>query len=100
MTTAALAAAPLAATATPPALAAKIATARKTAEDFEGFYLSQVFDQMFSGIGSDAMFGGGNGEQMFRSLLIQQYSKLATRSGGFGIADAVQREILQAQEAK
>jgi peptidoglycan hydrolase FlgJ len=99
-TAAAIAASPLAATAQSPALAAKMAAARKTAEDFEGFYLSQVFDTMFSGIGSDAMFGGGNGEQMFRSLLLQEYSKAATRSGGFGIADAVQREILQAQEAK
>jgi flagellar protein FlgJ len=102
MTTAAaaIAAAPLAAAAPSPALAAKIAAARKTAQDFEGFYLSQVFDTMFSGLGSDAMFGGGNGETMFRSLLVNEYSKLAARTGGFGIADAVQREILQAQEAK
>jgi peptidoglycan hydrolase FlgJ len=74
--------------------------ARKTAQDFEGFYLSQVFETMFSGVDADSMFGGGNGEQMFRSLLLQEYSKVAARSGGIGIADAVQREILQAQEMR
>jgi peptidoglycan hydrolase FlgJ len=83
----------------PPSTAA-VAAARKTAEDFEGLYLSQAFDTMFSGVGADSMFGGGTGETMFRSLLVQEYSKVAARAGGFGIADAVQREILQAQEAR
>ena len=30
---------------------------------------------MFSGIKTDGMFGGGQGEQMFRSLMIDQYAK-------------------------
>jgi peptidoglycan hydrolase FlgJ len=91
------------ATAAPPATAPTRdpAAARKTAENFAGFYLSQVFDTMFSSLGSDALFGAGNGETVYRSLLIQEYSKVASRSGsGMGIADAVQREILQAQEAR
>jgi len=46
------------------------------------------------------MFGGGNGEAVYRSLLLQEYSKVAAKSGGVGIADAVQREMLRAQETK
>ncbi len=75
------------------------ATARKTGEDFEAFFLSQVFENMFASVGTDPMFGGGNGETVYRSLLLQQYSKVAAKSGGVGIADAVQREILRAQES-
>jgi Rod binding domain-containing protein len=74
--------------------------AQKTATDFESFFLSQVFENMFSGVGTDPMFGGGNGETVYRSLLLQEYSKVAAKNGGVGIADAVQREILRAQEGK
>lgn len=76
------------------------AAAKKTGEDFEAFFLSQVFENMFAGVQTDTVFGGGNGETVYRSLLLQQYSKVAAKSGGVGIADAVQREILRAQETK
>jgi flagellar protein FlgJ len=77
------------------------AAAKKTGQDFEAFFLSQAFENMFSGVDADPIFGGGNGETIYRSLLIQQYSKVAAKSGGIGIADAVQHEILlRAQEAK
>ena len=79
---------------------ADAAAARKTGEDFEAFFLSQVFENMFAGVSTDTMFGGGNGETVYRSLLLQQYSKVAAKNGGVGVADAVQREILRAQEAK
>lgn len=76
------------------------AQAHKTAEDFEAFFLSQVFENMFAGVSTDPMFGGGNGETVYRSLLLQEYSKVAAKSGGLGIADAVQREMLRTQETK
>ena len=76
------------------------AKAHKTAQDFEAFFLSQVFENMFANVGTDNLFGGGNGETVYRSLLLQQYAKVAAKAGGVGIADAVQREILHAQEAK
>jgi len=79
---------------------ADAAAAHKTGEDFEAFFLSQVFEHMFNGVGNDALFGGGQSETIYRSLLLQQYSKVAAKSGGGGLADAVQREILRAQEVK
>jgi peptidoglycan hydrolase FlgJ len=92
---ASLAAAPQAAAAT-----RDPAAAHKVAQDFESFFLSQVFDTMFSGIGADSMFGGGDGENIYRSVLLQEYSKVAAKNGGVGIANAVQRQILQMQEVK
>ena len=74
--------------------------AHQAGEDFEAFFLSQVFEHMFNGVGNDALFGGGQSETIYRSLLLQQYSKVAAKSGGVGLADAVQREILRAQEVK
>ena len=86
--------------AAPPRANVDPAAATKTGQDFEAFFLSQVFEHMFAGVQTDSVFGGGNGETVYRSLLLQQYSKVAAKSGGIGIADTVQREILRAQEAK
>lgn len=73
---------------------------RKTAEDFEAFFLSQMFEHMFSGIEPDAMFGGGQGEAVFRSMMFQEYGKAVARQGGIGLADMVQKEMLKLQEAQ
>jgi flagellar protein FlgJ len=79
---------------------ADAAKARAAAENFEAFYLSQTFEQMFQDIEPDSMFGGGQGEKVFRSLLFQEYGKQAAKTGGIGIADMVQKEILRMQEAQ
>ena len=73
---------------------------RAAAEDFEAFFLSQMFEYMFAGIDTDGPFGGGHGEKIFRSLLHQEYGKAMAGQGGIGIADAVLREMLAAQEIK
>lgn len=79
---------------------ASIAGAKQAGEDFEAFFLSQAFENMFSGVDADPLFGGGNGESIFRSLLIQEYSKVAAKSGVTGIGAEVTREILRMQEAR
>ena len=79
---------------------ANVAAAKKAGEDFEAFFLSQSFENMFSGIEADPLFGGGNGESVYRSLLVQEYSKVAAKSGTTGISADVTREILRLQEAQ
>ena len=75
-----------------------VAAAKKTGEDFESFFLSQAFENMFSGVNADPMFGGGAGESIYRSMMIQEYSKVAARTHSTGIGDQVTREILRMQE--
>lgn len=74
------------------------AQARKAAEEFEAFFIAQTVEAMFAGIETDGAFGGGHAEQVFRSMLSQEYGKSMARSGGVGIADQVYREILKTQE--
>jgi flagellar protein FlgJ len=73
---------------------------RAAAEQFESFFLTQSLTSMFAGVDTNSLFGGGSGETVYRSLLLQEYGKIAARSGGFGIADAVQRQMLHSQEVK
>jgi Rod binding domain-containing protein len=53
---------------------------------------------MMSGIKTDGPFGGGQGEKVFRSILVQEYGKEAASQGNFGIADAVRQQLLKMQE--
>lgn len=71
---------------------------RRAAEDFEAVFLSTMLAPMFEGLGEDDLFGGGPGEDMYRSLMVEEYGKSIARAGGLGIADAVERELLRLQE--
>jgi Rod binding domain-containing protein len=73
------------------------AKAKDTAQKFEGQFLSIMFQQMFEGVKTDGPFGGGVGEEMFRSLMTEQMGKQMAQTGGIGLADTVQREILKLQ---
>ena len=71
---------------------------REVAEEFEGFFVAMVLESMFAGLDTDTLFGGGQGESVFRSMLLQEYGKSIAQQSGFGLADSVQREILKLQE--
>ena len=75
------------------------ASIKKVAQQFEAVFISQFLGEMFSGISTDGPTGGGQGEEMFRSLMIDEYGKQFAAQGGFGLANAVQRELLKSQEA-
>jgi Rod binding domain-containing protein len=68
------------------------------AEDFEAFFAGLVFDEISSDVEPDPLVGGGEGESMFKSLLNQEFGKAVARTHSLGIADVVQRQLLQIQE--
>ncbi|MBX3488418.1 MAG: rod-binding protein [Parvibaculum sp.] len=81
-----------------PAAEPRDTRAWETARDFEAQFVSVLLQPMFEGTGQDDAFGGGPGENMFRSLLVEQYGREMVKSGGIGLADVVYREMLKMQE--
>lgn len=73
--------------------------AREAAESFEAMFISQMLQPMFAGIETSSEFGGGHGETMFRSMMVDEMGKGMARAGGIGLADSIYREILKMQEA-
>lgn len=71
--------------------------AKDAASQFETQFLAQMLGQMFQGVETDGPFGGGHGEEMFRSMMTDAMAKEMTKGGGIGLADTVQREILKLQ---
>ena len=43
--------------------------ARKAAQEFEAVFLTQILETMYAGIDPNPMFGGGNAEKLFRSMI-------------------------------
>ncbi|HEX4179533.1 MAG TPA: rod-binding protein [Caulobacteraceae bacterium] len=76
---------------------AKRAAIKKTAQDFESSFLTSAIGSMFQGVTISAPFGGGEGEEAFKSFLNEAMAKQIVQKGGIGVADAVQREMLKMQ---
>jgi flagellar protein FlgJ len=70
---------------------------KQTAENFESSFLSVMLAQMFKGTDAEAPFGGGEGESMFKSFQTDAIAKQVSRSGGIGLAGAIEREMLKMQ---
>ncbi|MEZ5815107.1 MAG: rod-binding protein [Alphaproteobacteria bacterium] len=70
-----------------------------TARDFEAVFIAEMMQPMFEGIEVEAPFGGGKGEEIFRSMMLQEYGKIISQTGGIGIAGGVKEQMIQMQEA-
>jgi Rod binding domain-containing protein len=71
---------------------------RTTAEGFETMFLNQMFELMGESVQADPTFGGGQAENIFRSMLSEQYAKQMAKGGGIGISNAVYQEMVRLQE--
>lgn len=78
--------------------AANTARIRKTAEDFETSFLSQMLKPMFDGLSTDGEFNGGQAEGTWRSFMIDAMAKQAVKAGGIGLTGTVMTEMLKMQE--
>lgn len=71
---------------------------RDTAEAFEASFIAQMLKPMFEGIRTDGPFGGGEGEETWRSFMIEAMAKQTVKAGGIGLADSVVAQMLKMQE--
>jgi Rod binding domain-containing protein len=71
----------------------------KAATDFESVFLTQMLEPLFNSPDIQ-WFGGGPSEDVFKSLMVQQFGTLIAKSGGVGIADMVKKELLGLQEVQ
>ena len=76
------------------------AKAHKTATDFEGMFLNQMFSQMTSGLQGEGPFGNTPGTGVWRSMLTEQYSKSFAQAGGVGISNEVYRSLILQQASR
>ncbi|WP_206201944.1 rod-binding protein [Terasakiella sp. SH-1] len=71
---------------------------KETAQEFEAQFLGQMLQPMFEGIQAEEPFSGGHAEKMWQGMLVSEYGKAIAKSGGIGLADHIERQLLRAQE--
>lgn len=72
------------------------------ANEFESQFISQMMSTMFSTVdkSDDAAGGGSDAEDVYESMLTNEYGKIIARTGGVGVADQVKRVMLDQQEVR
>lgn len=82
----------------PPPDLAKIA---KSAQDFESMAINELLKPMFDTVDTaHGTFGGGDGEEAWKPMMVQQIAKQIAANGGLGLAKPVYDAMLRMQEAK
>jgi flagellar protein FlgJ len=72
----------------------------KTAQDFEAFFLSQMYQQMYKDVPTDGVMGGGHGEEAFRSFMLDEFAKLSAKTGRIGLGRQIADHMIRLQEAR
>lgn len=68
-----------------------------TAREFEAVFISEMMKPMFEGTQLEAPFGGGKGEEIFQGMMLQEYGKILSQTGGIGLADHVRDQMINLQ---
>jgi flagellar protein FlgJ len=69
---------------------------RKTAEQFEAYFIQQMMKSMRESIEKSDLVEGGNME-MYQDLMDKEVSLGMAKRGGMGLADMLERQMNQAQ---
>ena len=62
-------------------------------------FLNTLVKEMFASIKTDGPFGGGFGEETWRSMQSEQLANTMAQNGGLGIADQMMGDLMALQEA-
>lgn len=74
--------------------------AKKVAQDFEGLFIGMMMKSMRETVAKDKVTGGGHGEDVYRSMLDEQYVAAAVKRGGFGLAKHIEKDIIRQENKK
>ncbi|MBI5746074.1 MAG: rod-binding protein [Nitrospirae bacterium] len=66
---------------------------KKAAQEFESYFISYMLKEMRKTVPADSLFGGGRGEEIYRSFQDEALAKSMVESGGIGLSDIIIREL-------
>lgn len=69
----------------------------ESAKEFEAMFMTEMLRPMFEDLKPNEMFGGGKGEEIFQSMMLDEYGKNMAATGTLGIADLVKQQLIEMQ---
>lgn len=70
---------------------------KKLANEFESLFLNLVLKSMRQTVPKSELMGGGNAEEIYKSMLDDEYAKMMAEQRSTGIADNIEEFLLRAQ---
>lgn len=74
--------------------------AKKVAKDFEALFVGIMVKSMRDTVGKDPLTNGGHGEEIYRSLLDQEYAKAISDNNSLGLAERIEKDLLKSLPVK
>jgi Rod binding domain-containing protein len=71
-----------------------IAAIKKLSEDFEAIFVEIMLKSMRETVDKSKLTDGGNGEQIFQTMLDSEYAKILASQRSSGIADSIEKHLL------
>ncbi len=68
--------------------------ASKVATEFESLFIGMMLKSMRSTVGKDSLTGGGHGEEVYRSLLDQEYANAIATGSGLGLRKMIEEQLV------
>ena len=68
--------------------------ARKAGREFESLFVGMMLKSMRETVGKDMLAGKGQSEEIYRSLLDQEYAKAVVEQGGLGLAKVIEAQLI------
>ncbi len=78
----------------------EIAQVKKLAREFESIFLEQMFRSMRSSVQKSGLIDGGNAEEIYTSMLDSEYAKEMSAQGNAGLAQMIERQLMQSMGIK
>jgi flagellar protein FlgJ len=69
----------------------------KVSQDFEALFVGMMVKSMRTTVGNDKLTGGGHGEEVYRSMLDQEYATAAAKRNSLGLAPMIEKDIIRQQ---
>lgn len=73
---------------------------KDTCQEMEAVVLNMVLQMMRRTVPKNALFGDGQQEEMFRSLLDEETTRNMAKAGGIGLADNMYKQLRQNNNVK
>lgn len=83
---------------TAPAADKTTLAAKKVAREFESLMVNEMLKSMRSTTGKDPLISGGRGEEIYQSLLDQEYAQAIAGQGTLGLARIIEQQLIKTEK--
>lgn len=67
---------------------------KEAAQDFESLFLNIVLEKMRKTVEKSGLIDGGNAEDIYRSMLDQEYAKIMSQENFTGLSAMIEKQLL------